>query len=182
MNNVTAIKLGDEFIFKQVFDQYHEKLYYFIVSKTKSTYIAEEVVQLTFIKLWQHRENLNEALHISSQLFRIAKTTLIDELRKQSNSTKLKNSMAETALAPYATEAFDTISAKEINAQLHVAMESLPPVRKKIFEMSRVKGMSYKEIATELSISPKTVENNISLAIKQLRHYFTLVILLFLLK
>src|ERR1700761_6251152 len=85
MFNVKALKDGDEHYFRQVFDQYHQKLYFFILSKTKSEYIAEEVVQMAFTKLWQCRQTLQEEYTISTQLFRIATTILIDYLRKYSN-------------------------------------------------------------------------------------------------
>jgi len=76
------LKDGDENYFKQVFDQYHQKLYFFILTKTKSEYIAEEVVQMAFTKLWQCRQTLKEEYTVSTQLFRIATTILIDFFAK----------------------------------------------------------------------------------------------------
>ena len=85
MRSIKELKDGDEFYFRQVFDQYHQKLYFFILYKTKSDYIAEEVVQMAFTKLWQCRQTLQEEYTISTQLFRIATTILIDFLRKYNN-------------------------------------------------------------------------------------------------
>jgi len=82
LNTVYQIRSGNELVFQQVFNEYHGKLYFYILKKTNSEYMAEEVVQLSFIKLWNTRENLNEEFSISTQLFRIAKTTLIDLVRK----------------------------------------------------------------------------------------------------
>src|SRR5215475_2008540 len=76
------LKDGDESCFRRVFEQYHQKLYFFILHKTRSEYIAEEVVQMAFTKLWQCRQTLKEEYTISTQLFRIATTILIDFLRK----------------------------------------------------------------------------------------------------
>src|SRR5215475_14987159 len=83
--SIKEIKDGDEFFFKQVFEEYHQKLYFFILYKTKSEYIAEEVAQMAFTKLWQSRQTLREEYTISTQLFRIATTILIDFLRKYNN-------------------------------------------------------------------------------------------------
>src|SRR5579862_2045102 len=83
--SIKDLKGGDGSCFKQVFDQYHQKLYFFILNKTKSEYIAEEVVQMAFTKLWQCRHILKEEYAISTQLFRIATTILIDFLRKYNN-------------------------------------------------------------------------------------------------
>ena len=85
MLSTKELRDGDEFYFRKVFDQYHQKLYFFILYKTKSEYIAEEVVQMAFTKLWQSRQTLQEEYTISTQLFRIATTTLIDFLRKYNN-------------------------------------------------------------------------------------------------
>ena len=172
-----AIKNGDVFIFEQVFYEYHERLYYFILSKTQSNYIAQEVVQLTFIKLWQNRHSLNEELTLSRQIFRIAKTTLIDLWRKEDNLKRLQNELTPKEV----TESLPTLDSRELTLRLHQALDMLPPKRRRIFEMSRINGMSHKEIAFELSISSKTVENQISEAIKQLRQYLPLFLIVTLL-
>jgi RNA polymerase sigma-70 factor (family 1) len=171
LNPVANIKGGDEFVFQQVFEEYHEKLYYYTLGKTKSAYLAEEVTQITFVKLWQNRERLDEALTISIQLFRIAKTTLIDLLRKQASLTALVNGLRGEGEAN-ATDANSIIDHNEASRKLLEVINHLPPVRKRVFEMSRFQGMPHKEIARELSISTKTVEKHISKAITQLRPYF----------
>ena len=87
--SVKELKDGDAFYFKKVFDQYHQKLYFFILYKTKSDYIAEEVVQMAFTKLWQCRKTLQEEYTISTQLYRMATTILIDFLRKYNHKDAL---------------------------------------------------------------------------------------------
>lgn len=171
MNTVTAIKKGDKIIYEAVFYEYHSKLYYFILSKSNSAFIAEEVTQLTFIKIWQFRANLNEEIGLSTQLFRIAKTTLIDVLRKETVVAKIQQiSPLKQSLTNHIEE---DINIKELQQRLHNAIYKLPAARRKVFELSRVEGLSYKEIAAELSLSIKTVEHHISLALKQLRHFMT---------
>jgi RNA polymerase sigma-70 factor (family 1) len=170
LSGVSNIKNGDEFVFQQVFEEYHEKLYHYTLSKTRSEYLAEEVTQITFIKLWKNRERLDESLSVSIQLFRIAKTTLIDLLRKQHNFAALIKGLNWED-----KDKDDNINAgidyNETNRKLLQAISQLPPMRKKVFEMNRLQGMPYKEIAAQLSISTKTVEKHISKAISQLRPY-----------
>jgi len=175
LNCVTNIKNGDEFVFQQVFEEYHEKLYYYSFSKTRSEYLAEEVTQITFVKLWQSRERLDENLSISIQLFRIAKTTLIDLLRKQHNLSALIDRVKVNETEENSDAINAGIDYNETNRKLMQLIDQLPPVRKKVFEMNRLQGMSYKEIAQELSISIKTVEKHISKAISQLRPHLELV-------
>lgn len=175
LNTVTAIKNGDQIIYEAIFNQYHSKLYYYVFSKTKSTFIAEEVTQLSFIKLWQFKTHLSEELCISIQLFRIAKTTLIDVLRKEAVIVKMQQTKPQPMLLTNHID--EDIYKKELQAKLYTAIYKLPAARRKVFQMSRVDGLSYKEIAEELSLSLKTVEHHIALALKQLRHFMTLSII-----
>lgn len=178
MNIVKAIKEGDELVFQQVFDQYHTKLYYFILGKTASDYLAEEVVQIAFIKLWERRHTLNEGFSISTQLFRIATTSLIDLLRQQQTKSALLKELEKGAEIAVDASSIDRLQEKELQQKLNFAINALPPVRRKVFEMSRVNGLSYREIAESLSISIKTVEVHITKALKQIKKHITLLVLL----
>lgn len=132
--------------------------------------MAEETTQITFIKLWQYRERLDEKLSISAQIFRIAKTTMIDLIRKQNHLAFAINSVenGETSAVNDITLSLDY---KETNKKLMKAISEMPPVRRRVFEMSRLSNRSYREIAETLSISVKTVEKHVSQALKQLRPY-----------
>ncbi|SMG64217.1 RNA polymerase sigma-70, Bacteroidetes type [methanotrophic bacterial endosymbiont of Bathymodiolus sp.] len=171
MLSTKELRDGDEFYFRKVFDQYHQKLYFFILYKTKSEYIAEEVVQMAFTKLWQSRQTLQEEYTISTQLFRIATTTLIDFLRKYNN----KDAVTARLDALNIERGIDSTNEKMIGAELQKriseAVNDLPPVRKQVFEMSREHGMTYREIAQTLSVSSKTVEGHISKALKQIKKH-----------
>lgn len=169
-NSIAAIKEGDALIFSEIFNEYHQKVYFYTLSKTHSSYIADETTQLTFIKLWHYRASLDESMPISRQIFRIAKTTCIDLLRKEANQAKLLNVHREQAEIAVT----ETVEAKELQHRMVHVVQNMPPVRRKVFELSRYEFKSHKEIAQLLSLSVKTVENHIALAIKQLRHFFTL--------
>jgi RNA polymerase sigma-70 factor (ECF subfamily) len=164
---VAALKNDSRECFNEVYDSHHTKLYQYIYSRTQSSYLAQEVVQLTFIKLWETRSRLADELPIDIQLFRIAKTTLIDELRKESVKLKYNNQVSNAAEVFYED---NQLTDKDTLTHVYAAMENLPAMRKKVFKLSRVHGFTYKQIAGILSISPKTVEHHISKAIKQLRN------------
>jgi RNA polymerase sigma-70 factor (ECF subfamily) len=165
LNIIQSIKYGDEFVFQQVFYEYHERLYFYFLGKTKSTYLAEETVQITFIKFWNYRESLNEELSVYTQLFRIASTTLIDLLRKKYTASTLVRELLKLETEPSANVVEHNIDASDTERMLYKVLQSMPPMRRKVFELSRFEGKSYNEISSELSISPKTVENHIALAI-----------------
>lgn len=176
MNRVAAIKNGDEFIYEQVFNEYHAKLYFFILKKTSSEYLAEEVVQLTFIKLWNYKSSLNEDYTISTQLFRIASTTLIDLLRKQSNNRSMLIDLMHE-IRPEVSDPGLLYNQKEFLKQVTDVINRMPEMQRKTFQMSRVDGLSYNEIAEKLSISIKTVEVHIGRALKKIRKQLPILVL-----
>ena len=177
-SRIAALKEGDEFIFVEVFNEFHQKVYFYIQKKTKFSYLAEEVMQITFIKLWNNRAALDESLSLSTQIFQIAKTTCIDLLRKEANQSKLTvGRKPDHSSGNNVTESLDS---REFHTILAQEMQKMPPMRKKIFELSRGESKTYKEIAQLLSLSEKTVENHIGLALKHLRRvFFFLLILIF---
>lgn len=162
---ITDIRSGCEKAFLLVYRQFHEKLYFYFLQKTRSEDVSEELVQLTFIKLWQYRQNLNTQLPISQQLFRIAKTTLIDVLRKKAANRLVSIDM----VSPF--DVVDEENAPQYEHRLEQVQESLyhlPPMQQKIVTY-RLEGMSNKEIAGHMAISKKTVENQVNRAIRQIR-------------
>jgi len=165
---IAALKKGDQTAFNGLFIEYHRKVFYFVLAKTNSPYLAEEVTQLTFTKLWQYRHSLDEQMTISRQIFRIAKTTLIDLLRSQSNRERLLYAVCNTAHTTI--DSHDMLTEKQLREQVAVIMQQMPSVRRKVFELSRFEGRTYQEISILLSLSMKAVEKQISRAIKQLRH------------
>ena len=174
--SIKELKAGDEFTFKQVFDQYHQKLYFFILYKTKSEYIAEEVVQMAFTKLWQSRHTLQEEYTVSTQLFRIATTILIDFLRKYNAKDAVTSRLDVQEVERGIDSTNEKMSGAELQKTISKAVNELPPVRKQVFEMSREQGMTYREIAETLSVSSKTVETHIYKALKQIKKHISMAV------
>jgi len=131
--------------------------------------MAEEGTQLAFIKLWQYKSSLDEDIALNIQLFRIVRTTLIDLVRRE--QTKNTHAAGAAAHLPlHSNQVWENLVAREMKTRLNSSMRAMPAVRKRVFEMSRIREMSNKEIASELSISVKAVEFHISKAIRYLRH------------
>jgi RNA polymerase sigma-70 factor (ECF subfamily) len=162
---VSDIRSGCEKAFLLVYRQFHEKLYFYFLQKTRSEDVSEELVQLTYIKLWQYRQNLNLQLPLSQQLFRIAKTTLIDVLRK-----KAANRLVSIDTLSHIDVA-DELNEPHAEQQVALVQESLyhlPPMQRKIVAF-RLEGLSNKEIAGQMAISKKTVENQVNRAIREIK-------------
>ena len=173
------VRAGDKAAFAYVYQEFSGKLFSFIYAKIKSQECANDIVQETFVKLWKHHSRLNPQLKLSTQIFQIAKTTLLDELRNKERKYKLCKVAKKLYERDFAESAdgFDLLNLKELKKRFQKALMQLPPVRKKVFELSREEKLSYKEIAQRLSISERTVDKHIELALKQMRTYFPLVAL-----
>ena len=161
---VLAIKQSNKRQFEASYEMYHQKVYAYLYQKTNSAYMAEELVQLAFIKLWNFRHTLNDSIPLEPQLFVIARSCLLDFLRKEANQQKMLEAMKQDAIE-LGTLHNDSDAENQVQRLLNI----LPTVRKRVFSLSRLEGFSNKEIADKLEISIRTVEKHISLAIKQLK-------------
>lgn len=184
MEDIERLKQGDLKVFSEIFEEFHAPLYRYVLNRTQSEYHADEVVQLTFIKLWKYRANLSIDHSLSTQIFQIARSVLIDEIRKLQTKSKEKYSLLiNTRPNTCVNEGVKNLEYQDLENMLDKAVNSMPPVRQKVFKLSRSKSLSSKEISKRLSISPKTVDNHIYLALKHIKSLFsiTLVFVLFVL-
>ncbi|MBN9385492.1 MAG: sigma-70 family RNA polymerase sigma factor [Chitinophagaceae bacterium] len=173
MDNILHhIRTGDIVSFHTAYHLYHAKLYFYALKNTRSRYLAEETVQLTFIKLWENKHMLSPDIDLSIQIFRVAKSTMIDLLRKEIR--RLDHQAALAASTDGQSPERPDPAGKDDLRHIYDTIEKMAPVRKKVFRLSRLEGLSHKEIAEQLSISPKTVENHIGRAIRQLKDVLTL--------
>ncbi|HLS94724.1 RNA polymerase sigma-70 factor (ECF subfamily) [Sphingobacterium allocomposti] len=168
MEHIKALKADNQNVFKRVYEQYHPQIYGFILQRTKSDYIAQEVTQLTFIKFWQQRDILSDHIQINVQLFGMARQVMIDLLRKEATRFKHEGQSAPT---PFTDSLIDAIESKDLLRLMEEDIQNMPKMRRMIFELSRKKGLSHKEIAQLFSISPKTVEQHIGKALVQLKQH-----------
>jgi RNA polymerase sigma-70 factor (ECF subfamily) len=125
---------------------------------------AHDVVQEVFVKLWKRREQLHIILNIQAYLYRSVINTAITHLESQRKHTQLPEIALETT-----NTSENNMLAKELEKRIHLALNTLPPKCKAIFVLSRMEGMRNKDIAQHLSLSLKTVENQMGIALKKLK-------------
>lgn len=159
---------GNPLAFEKLFDQFYEPLCKYAYTILRDMDDAEDVVQSTFFKLWDQRHTLSIESSLNSYIYRIVHNNSINIIRQQSNHQEHNENWLKTATKELNTTIED-IEAKELQSAINQALENLPPQCKKVFMMSRMDQMAYSEIAKELNISPKTVENHIAKALKLLR-------------
>ena len=167
---ISNLKEGDHKVFTDVFDAWKHKVYHYFLKKTKQEEAAKELTQDTFIKLWKYRQQIEPTISIDQQIFQKARQVYIDWLRKEASFRQHFESPENIPI--------DSISPvyshrHELRDAIHSALNSLPEKRKKIFELKHVYGYSYKEIASLLGISTKTVDSQLLKALTHLRKTLT---------
>lgn len=166
MDYVEEIKQGNKLVFEEVYYRYHERFFFYVLKRTASEDLAEEVTQMAFIRIWESRAGLSGTYAIEMQIARVARSILIDLLRKKAAERKALDVIKHNADAAIN---HDALAGKQVMEKVTETIENLPPECKKIFILSREEGLTYSEIADRLSISPKTVENQVSKALKAVR-------------
>jgi RNA polymerase sigma-70 factor (ECF subfamily) len=170
IQNIQELVSGSHDAYKSLFMKYFPKVKYFISHLIKSDVVAEELAQDIFMKIWEHRERLVSLQSFNSYIYRMAKNLSLNYLEhKYIEETYFSNYQGE---AEFSIE--EEFYAKELELLEQLTVNNMPPQRKAIYEMSRRKGFTNEEIATELSISKKTVENHLNLAMKEIRKTLSL--------
>lgn len=169
---VIGIKNGDPQAFRAVYDRFVGRLYAFCFSYCRSREFSEEVVQEVFIKVWENRAKLDENKSFSSYLFTVTRNHMVDKLRKNSVEQLHQKEAAYLRETIY-NQAEDEVIYADYQQLLMQAIQFLPAKCRAIFQLSRIHHKTYAEIADLKGISQKTVEVQISKALKLMRGYFS---------
>ena len=167
----TSIKQGDRDAFLAAYKEFHIKVFRFFLKRVVSNDIAKDLAQQCFTRLWQFRHTLSNEHSLEKQIFVIARSLLINYFEKEVYLKKIKASQLQLAKE----NAFhNDHAAFELTNHVHAAIETLPPVRKKIIVLKTFHHCTNKEIAEQMEISVKTVEDHITKAFRHLRKVMTL--------
>ncbi len=166
---INALKKGDEQAFKTLFDQYHLRLFHFLFGFLKSKEDTEEIIQETFLRIWEIREQIWEDYPFDSLLFRIAKNSSLNYSRKKINRAVFEKDFGFFSdLSDYSADQY--ILSKEIQTIIETILNGLSAKRKEIFLLQKIEGLSRQEIAEKLNISVITVDHQLSKANKQVKN------------
>lgn len=169
---------GDEKAFEKIYLNYYKKTLYFITGLIKSGPDAEELTQEVFIKLWTNRETIDPERSVHSYMFTIARNTAFNFLK---HKLVEMGYIRDYSPAEAATETSEEILlAKEIALLIEMTVNRMPVQRQRIYRMSREEGLTNNEISIRLQISKKTVDNQLSLAMRELKRVIAGIVLFFL--
>ena len=172
---VRRIRAGDERALELVFKAHYAGMASFVQRFVRAPDLAEELVQDVFLKLWSKREQLAEIETFRTYLFRAARNTALNYLRRAKLERRWQEEQGVHDEPPNSFSADDDTVEQEVAQAVKEAIDRLPPRCREIFLLSRDGGLTYAEIARSLDISVKTVETQMGRALKSLRsslHHF----------
>ena len=160
------LKNGDPKAFEILYNKYFDLVYSLAIKALKNRDVASDIVQDTFIKIWNNRDNISVELSLEHQLIVLSKNVIHDFLRKRIREEKLLGDLSQIEIS----ELFETKQghSHQLN-KLHKAIKSLPVRQKEIIEMAKFEGLTYEEIGRTLNISKHTVSSHFSEGMKNLK-------------
>lgn len=166
------LKNADLKAFEWLFKKYYRPLCFFANRYCNNLQVAEEIVAETFTILWQRRESIFISSSFKAYIYRSVQNQCINYLRHK----KIENAYVRYLLQKsdadeqtFQETQNNSYYNKELREQIQQAIKSLPDKCREIFILSRFEHLTYKQIAARLSISPKTVENQMGIALDKLR-------------
>jgi len=163
-----AIKNGHEPSFRKVFDTYYKIMIITAYQVLKNEELSRDAAQEVFLKIWQNRNHLHKNIKLLPYLKRATSNSAINILKSRRHH--ISSGEAPLSVLEDSTqnpqEIYENI---EIRKAINKAIDSLPDKCRAVYMLSRNDGLSHNEIAEQLNISTKTIENHITKALKVLR-------------
>ena len=176
---VDLLRRGDEACFDALFRRYYKPLCAY-ASRFVAVDRAEELVQDTLMWVWESRDKLLPEMPLKSLLFTIVKNKSLNSVARDTIRSKIIRRLAEQYEAQFDDP--DFYLENELADRLAAALRKMPPEFQETFRMHRLEGMTHKEIASALGVSPQTVNYRIGQTVRTLREelkeYWPLLVLL----
>jgi RNA polymerase sigma-70 factor (ECF subfamily) len=178
--NYRAIKEGNQIAFEMIFKTYYKPLCHYAHSFLNDKNEAEEVVQTTFIKIWEKKNELSVQSSLKAYLYSMVRNGCLNVIKHEKvKQLHAKWHVQETERSRDLVE--EKVLSNDLESKIYLAMKALPEQCRLVFQLSRFEELKYQEIADQLQISVKTVENQMGKALKimrvQLKEYLPLYLL-----
>lgn len=168
---VQKISAGDEQAFALLYEEYRQSLHAFIVKLVKSPDMAEDIAQEVFIKIWEHRHQLEQVQSFRAYLFITARNHTLNVLKRIAweDAAKAEVTRHFRILRAATTDSEEAMLSKEYSQMLVTMLASLPNQSRKVFRLCREENKSYGEVASLLGISRNAVKKHMVRSMKFFR-------------
>jgi RNA polymerase sigma-70 factor (family 1) len=167
---IEALKRQDATAFSTLYALYVRKIYAYVLGIVKSAELAEDVVQETFVKLWEQAGSLQTDRSLHPYLFTVARNQALNLIKRASRETWISDEILAHAMHS-SENGFQYTQRRQTGEFIQHAIEQLPPKRRHIYELCRNYGYSYKQAAEKLGISDATVNSQMVKAIKTIKDF-----------
>jgi len=163
-----TLTLYDDHAFEQLFKSHYNALHSYASAMLRDEDTAEEIVQSMFLRFWEKRSLLNIQTSIKAYLYKCVHNDSLNYLKHQTIKTKYQD-YAAYSMNDHYEPASSKVELTELESRLQEALRELPEQCRTIFQMSRFEELKYREIADQLGLSVKTIENQMGKALRILR-------------
>jgi RNA polymerase sigma-70 factor (ECF subfamily) len=178
---IERIKSGDVQAFELLFKTDYTKLTFFANRFLNDLDASEEIVSGVFVFLWEKKDKLVFTTSVHSYLYKTVQNRCLNYIKRKKIENEYVNYLSRNNLLEDYPDTWNLYLEKDLEGQARKAIDTLPEKCREIFKLSRFEHLRNKQIAERLSISEKTVERQITIALEKLRNYLknTLRILFF---
>ena len=169
---VLRLRKGDYMAFDMLYEQYRHLIFYKLKRLIQVPDVVEELHQDVFLKVWEHREQINTEAPFQAYLLRIAKNTAVNFYHKMLRDNALQQQLIHTSTELY-RHVDEYMQFRESSSALQMAVGKLPPQRQRIFVSCKLDGKTYEAVASELGISVGTVKDHMAKAMRFVRKELT---------
>ena len=166
------IKQGEKRAYRKIFEHYAPRIFRFANAYLKSNEDAEELVQDVFMQIWEKRNALDKNKNLEAFLFKVAVNAIYDFIRRKNIEQAYLDFIEHSSQASL-ENTWQTVIYNDMLEQLEILVEVFPEQQRKIFRLSKEKGLTNDEIATKLNLSKRTVENQLYRATATLKKYYS---------
>lgn len=168
------VKKDDLASYELIFKKYYKELYRFAYTYVRDGVIAEEMAQEVFLYIWEKRGKIEIQTTLKTYLYSAVKNKSLNYIKLELPKQQAMSDVSEVMLGVSGAK-IDEGENDRLKKYIQDAVDALPTKCRKIFILSRNAGLTYEEIAEELGLSKKTVENQMGIALKKLRESLQLV-------
>ena len=160
------LRSGDDGALKLIYNKYWKPLFSSALNILQDQQVCEDIIQEIFINLWNKREKIEIKVSLKSYLFASIRYEVYRQIRFNSVRVDLYDQVSARLESP---SEYGNIEHRELLSQINSIVDNLSEKCREVYKLSREEQLSHKEIASQLDISTKTVENHINKALQQLR-------------
>lgn len=165
------VSMGNEQAFRVLFDKYRPNIYTTALRITADEWVAEEILQDTFLKVWLNREVIANLDNFGGWLYTIAKNLTYNAIKQSQNEKRKCLNMAKDSISVYYPQTDYLIQEREFKNILKQAIDRLPPKQQLTYRLIKQQEMKREEAASVLKVSAETVKWNLDQAMRSIRAF-----------